>query len=219
MKKRLVTDKKGFTIIELIIASSVFGVVLLIAMTGILYIGRAYYKGIITSRTQETARSIVNEISSSFQYGGVTPVTSPAVDESTGFRAQCIGKFRYSYVLDSRVNNNSDPGTSRHALWLDVIGQGKACVPLDLNLPVPEDDNTDKTSPDALAQRRELLPTNMRIDEFDVQQPAGRSFLNVNIRLIFGEQDLSPEGTCIQNRFGGQFCAVSDQRTTVKKRL
>lgn len=218
--KNLSDKQKGFTIIELVIASSVFGVVLLIAMTGILYIGRSYYKGIITSRTQETARSISNEISSTFQYGGVNPVTSPAVADYGGLsvHTQCIGKFRYSYILDSRVSNDGAPGTSKHALWLDVIGEGKACAPLDLRQDVPEDGNTD-TSPDAKAQRRELLPNNMRLDEFSMQQQSGRSFLSTNIRLIFGEQDLSPAGTCIQNRFGGQFCAVSDLNTTVKKRL
>lgn len=218
--RALNNDKKGFTIIELLIASSVFGVVLLIAMTGILYIGRSYYKGIITARTQDTSRSIINDISSSFQYGGISAVTDPATDNfgDLTVTAQCIGNFRYSYVLDSRVNSDGEPGTSRHALWFDMIGHGRACAPLDLNEDMPEDENTD-TSPDAQAQRRELLPNNMRLDEFSLQQPDGRSFLNIDLRLIFGEQDLSPEGTCIQNRFGGQFCAVSDQATTVKKRL
>jgi prepilin-type N-terminal cleavage/methylation domain-containing protein len=222
-------NQKGFTIVELIIASSVFSVILLVATAGIIYIGRSYYKGIITSRTQETTRSITQEISNSFQFGGDAQVTVAAdsnpIDMGSGVKAyaQCVGNFRYSYVIGSKVagsNNTSNPSTptTRHGLWLDVINKDADCNALDLREAVPEDDST-STEQALLNQRRELLPQNMRLDQFSLDQPAGRSFLNINVKLIYGDHDLSPSGICVPNSQGGQFCATSGLNTTVKKRL
>ncbi len=52
----------GFTIIELLIATTIFSVVLLLAASGLLYIGRLYYKGLTSSATQEAARNIMQEL-------------------------------------------------------------------------------------------------------------------------------------------------------------
>ena len=62
------TKNSGFTIIELMIATSVFAVVLVVAASGILAIGMLYYKGVTSSRTQEAARSISNTIANTIQF-------------------------------------------------------------------------------------------------------------------------------------------------------
>ena len=218
------SPSKGFTIAELLIATSVFGVIMLIAMTGILYIGKIYYKGIITSKTQETTRSITQEISNTFQFGGLTPVTDPrAPDPPVGFvvKAQCIGNSRYTYFVVPSVADGDPPTpTPKHALWHDIKKESALCTPLDLDEVDPsEGDPTTDDSPQSIPQRRELLPPNMRLHEFSMVQPPGRSFMTLKIKVIYGEQDLSPTGKCVSTQIGGQFCAVSALNTTVKKRL
>ena len=59
---------KGFTIVELLIATAVFSFILLVVTTGIIRLGNMYYKGVISSRTQESIRNIVSETSSAIQF-------------------------------------------------------------------------------------------------------------------------------------------------------
>lgn len=61
-KEKTIKNTAGFTIVELMIATVVFSVILILITTGIIQIGKAYYKGIIGSRTQETARKITDEV-------------------------------------------------------------------------------------------------------------------------------------------------------------
>ncbi len=230
-------NQKGFTILELIIATSVFGVITLVVTTGIITIGRSYHKGVITGKTQETARSVSQEISNAFQFSNATVAdATPALSRDLGngmvIRAQCIGNFRYTYVEGAKVSDKADPSVPRHALWFDLIKPGQACKALDLTRDDPSTqptvDATTDDSPEARAQRKELLGENMRIEGLTLEggkqlmdQPAGAAYLNLNFRIVYGENDLSPDpsNTCLLNRFGGQFCAMNQVNTTIKKRL
>src|SRR5690606_22524615 len=89
-----ISGQKGFTIVELMIATSVFSVVLLLCTYGLLAIGRSYYKGVTISRTQETARLIVDDVAEAIQFNGGAVVLNPAG------RMYCIGSRRYSYALN-----------------------------------------------------------------------------------------------------------------------
>lgn len=220
--------QQGFTILELVIASSVFGLIMMVASSGIIYVGRIYYKGIIASQTQEATRSIAQEISNAFQYGnsGAIRAAAPLVDGSFTYQAYCIGKFRYSYILDHQVTGKNDASakTIKHAMWLDILKDNGAatCKALNLSDDVPEDvgiGGTTDTAVDALSQRRELIPGKMRLTQFTLNQPASRSFMSADIEIIHGDRDLSPGNICISTRSGGHFCAVSKLSTTVKQRL
>ena len=61
-------EQNGFTIIELLIATTVFSLILLISVAGILQISRMYYRGVTQSRTQETARSIIDEVGEAIRF-------------------------------------------------------------------------------------------------------------------------------------------------------
>lgn len=66
--KKKIRIQRGFTIIELMISTVVFSLVLLAASAAIIQIGKKYYKGITNARTQEVARSTVDEIAQSLQF-------------------------------------------------------------------------------------------------------------------------------------------------------
>lgn len=217
----------GFTIVELIIATVIFSAILLICTTGIIQIGRFYYKGITSAKTQEVARSTIDDISRSIQFSNddVRPLPNPASATYGGatYYSWCVGEIRYSFILNSQLktNPNSTSGNpqTRHALWLDSLTSNlAACVPLDLSKPTPQDSNTDKNFKAA----RELLSENMRLQAFNIVQSATVSSLyNIQLRVAYGDKDLfdNTTGNCVSSQQGGQFCATSELNTSVTKRI
>ena len=100
--------KQGFTIVELMIATSVFAVVLLLCTYGLLEIGRTYYKGATILRTQETARILIDDVTEAIQFNGGEVVSNTA----SGWH--CVGTKRYSFVLNRQLNDTN------HALVTDI---------------------------------------------------------------------------------------------------
>lgn len=228
MKYKKISDSTGFTILELIIATTVFGLMLLVATTGMIQIGRAYYKGTIVAKTQEGTRGVVEDITKTIQFGGnvsiVTDQTPPIVLASgLSSHATCIGNQRYTYVVGQRI----DPKTSaKHALWFDVKKEGALCSPVDLDNANPSYSgganggtvDTTKTS-----VQRELLSKGMRLAKFSIVDQ-GTSGATVTVKVIYGEDDLlldktDPNANCVSSSIGGQFCAFSELTTFVTKRL
>lgn len=222
-------NQRGFTLIELMIATSVFSVVLLIASNGIVQIGRMYYKGIVTVRTQEAVRSTVSDISNSLQLTGGQPIYSTVTPPGSQFvtKAICIGKSRYTYQIDVKIDSN----VGGHALWLDDQGNG-TCTPANLSLAEPS------------STGRELLGANMRLLRFTVNPPAaGSNLYTVGLTVAYGDSDLltnydingsarvdlvggdgvnegdAAAALCRSGVSGSNFCAVSGLDSSVKKRL
>src|SRR5215813_11934354 len=69
------TDRAGgFTILELLIASGVFAVILLVVAVGVIRFSNDYYRGVTASKTQSAARAIMLRVSQSIEFGKtVTP--------------------------------------------------------------------------------------------------------------------------------------------------
>lgn len=208
---RLKRNQTGFTIIELMIASTVFAVVLILCTIAMLQIGRTYYKGITITRTQESARDIINQVSKEIQYGGGTPapLNSPGGDNE----GYCIGRFRFSYALD-RVLVEGTPDTgqneSNHVLVVDET----ACDGADAQAVAPP--------PPANPTGRELLGARMRLMAFDITPVSGADDLyRIRIRVVSGDNDLltSDHTQCALQQGGGHFCAVSELSTVVQKRI
>jgi prepilin-type N-terminal cleavage/methylation domain-containing protein len=210
-------SQKGFTIVELMIATSVFAVVLIICTIAMLQIGRTYYKGITSTRTQETAREIVDEVARAIQYGSGRPETLTA-GGNTGY---CIGNKRYSYDLDWQVadNPNTSQNQSRHALVVDDI----ACAGSAALAVAPSPPANPITAAGVGENPHELINTRMRLMRFTVQQvgAADSNLYRIIVRVVSGDNDLltSDHMNCSSQRAGGQFCAVSELSTVVQKRV
>jgi prepilin-type N-terminal cleavage/methylation domain-containing protein len=63
-------SQAGFTIVELMIATLVFAVVLILITVGVLTFTRSFFKGINQSRTQNAARTVIETISQGIQFSG-----------------------------------------------------------------------------------------------------------------------------------------------------
>lgn len=188
----------GFTIIELLIATVVFSVVLLIVTTGIVQFGRIYYKGVIQSRTQERARAIIEDIAQNAEFSGGNLQIAP--------NRYCVGNRAYTYLLNQRLTN------SQRVL---VARSGSGCssyAPMN-GSPLPA------LPSDAV----ELAGENMILLNLTITQTG--DLFTATVRLAYTPDPLNdltvvgPTGTCKSIQRGGQFCAVSELSTTVNKRL
>ncbi len=231
--KRVKLHNRGFTIIELMIATAVFAVILLLITTAMLQIGRAYYRGLNESKVLDVTRSAIDEVAQTIQFSGAniagTDPGSPLVNGAT--RGYCIGTIIYSYLPGSKGVNDA---THIHGLVSHTVASGcgsPGAVPQNL------------ASPTLVAGSKEFLGDNMRVSKFSVVQDNDNpSLYTITLRVISGDDDLicSPKTTpnscngggsllpaektaddltCRNLRAGTQFCAVSELTTTVQRRI
>ena len=212
---------QGFTIVELMIATAIFSTILLICTTAMIQVGRYYYKGVNSARTQESARNIIEQISLPVQLSGYEPYPIPFnTNNYNGLDvyAFCIGNDRYNFAIDVQVTDGLPDSTynparqSPHALWKDKTTD-PSCPTADLTLNKPSSD---------AATGKELLNSGMRIKALSVAPVVGNpSLWSVDVSLLYGDSDLidPATGNCISSSIGGSFCGVSDLHTTVYRRV
>lgn len=205
-RNKLSKNIAGFTIIELMIATMVFGTVLLVVTTAILQITRVYYKGITQATTQSTARSIIDMISQGIQFNGGGVTETPG-----SFNAFCVGNQQYSFVLGKQLTETTPAANQTwHAL---VVDDKPGCTSSSPGSSM----NTQVTS------GRELLQPNMRLSKMSVQN-IGTNLYKITVKVVSGDDDLlknpaNDTATCQNFSAGTQFCAVSELTTVVTKRV
>jgi len=214
-----VSRAAGFTILELMIASAVFAIILLVVAVGVISFTNSYYKGITSSDAQATARAIMSEVSQSLEFGQNWTKLSAngAVD------GYCVDNTLYSYELGQQVTNSSPNSSQDQGYHGLVVTNGSAsCQAVTPSLP------NSATLP---ASSRELLNQNMRLGAFDITQVENQLF-SIRVEVIYGDNDLLSNSSSLPNLgatqwgsescaggTGSQFCAVSDLTTTVEQRL
>ncbi len=214
----------GFTLVELMIATTIFSAILLLGLAAFVQIGRMYYKGITSAKTQEAARSVLDQVAQAIQlssagvrgakgYNGVGGVTSGDI---------CIGDNHYSFVADKQLSNPKDPSLastqSKHVLWVETVNDCSNTAGL-LPRGVDVDDPGGVDS-------RELLGSKMRLTRFIVEPlPGTTNLYSVQVSVAYGDDDLlnppdvNGRRSCKGAYAGTQFCAVSDLTTVIKKRI
>jgi prepilin-type N-terminal cleavage/methylation domain-containing protein len=202
---KLARQSQGFTIIELMIATMVFGVVLLVVSTAILQITRVYYRGITEAHTQATARMVVDQISQGIQFNGGNVTETPG-----SFNTFCVGDKQYSYVLGKQLADTPTTAQTQHAL---VVTDAAGCT---ASTPAAPMNNADITG-------RELLEPRMRLSKMSVEN-IGTNLYRVTVKVVSGDDDLlktpnAGTASCKVSYAGTQFCAVSELTTVITKRV
>lgn len=159
----------GFTIVELMIATVIFSIILLICMQTITTIGRMFYKGVTLSRTGEAARSAVDTIENDLRFAdGANYSASTAMANP---RWYCIGDEGYTFfpgiqVTDPSADTTTGPG-------------GKGLVRVQY---ANFDACNSRAAPSGTAVQ--MLGSGMRLTFFEVVSSAsGAGLYNVNIAL------------------------------------
>lgn len=207
--------RAGFTIVELMIATLVFSLVMILITVGVLSFTKSYYKGVNQSTTQNAARSVLDRITQDIQFSGgmvTSPIGTSGSNGSVGF---CIGNKRYSYALGKQLWDEGEPDASlnqsRHALLVD---ESNACAGA----------NAQDVQAASGTLGTELLQRGMRLSKLSVEPAAGAGSYTVSIRVLYGDDDLinnptSPDANCKVSISGSQYCAQSELTTVVQKRI
>jgi len=224
MQKNTLINNKGFTIVELMIATTVFSMVLIVCAFAIIQVGRMYYKGTITTSTQVASRKFGEDVSQAIQFGSRASGAnqfirlSPSQSMTNGTQtvnavANCIGDVRYTYVIGKPQGAGAND--SKYVLWKDRNSVVSPCVPVNI------------TSAQPTTVGESMLGDRMRLAKFSTTDVNG--LYNISITVSYGDSDdlfeaatvsiPEPFGICKGVNAGGQFCAVSRYNTVVGKRL
>lgn len=233
-------SSEGFTIIELMMATMVFSVIMLIAAGTVVRFTNNFQKGVTQTTTQAVARGLADNITQQLQFvgsmSGFRALDAPVGSMSKGY---CVHGNQYSYVLGKQLDTET-----QHAL-VERTGTGDGCGGVAQNL-------------SGSVSGKELLVPNMRLAKFTVindadDNDAGDGSANpklykFSVRVVYGDDDLlcisgvnngsakdcnskSPMSNVssldtselsrlsCKSQIGSQFCAVSEISTTVKNRL
>lgn len=218
-------DQRGFTIIELMVATTVFTVIMATVAAMLVQYSNSQRKAVNETAVQNVARDVIDRASQSLQFegrsGSVTALSS--TDNTTGY---CIGTTRYSVALGRQVTSSAT-----HAAMVDRSGIGCGGTA-----------QLVRTATSGLAGT-ELVANQMRMAHFDITS-AQAGLYTVTVRVVFGATDLlcsqsagvscNPNDNEVSTVFDGRdipadteckagedgrFCAVSELATTVRSRL
>ncbi|GAC1390687.1 MAG: hypothetical protein NVSMB46_00990 [Candidatus Saccharimonadales bacterium] len=219
MKKNLHTrNSNGFTLIELMIATTLFSVILLLLTNGLIQVSRIYLKGSNLIKTQYSAQNLIESLSEQIQFSGGTIISSHLdPGGKPGLSVFCLDDKRYSYQTGRIMNGGTDPLTATHVLVVDTYAGGcnNATPAQDINLgPLT-------------ASSLELMNDNYRLGNLFIQDlnPGTDTIYSISLSLIYGPTDLLDNAShtiCSKsfgNGSGGQFCSVTTLSTTVQKRV
>lgn len=220
-------DRRGFTIVELMVATTAFSVILLVLTAGILQIGKTYQKGVTQSKTLNATRAIIDEVAQTIQFAGgdiYGPIESALTPPSDSV-AYCIGGRLFSYVAGVQLSQ------ANHVLVSQPVSTCSGVVPQELPNGATGSNLT------------EYLGERMRLSKFIIEKQPNVDLYKITVRIIYGDDDLlcrsTEAGECASNTVltadvlrsdadvlackdissGSQFCATSELTTTVERRL
>lgn len=202
MSRKSNKEQRGFTIVELLIATSVFSVLLVGILTSFIKISDLFYKGVSMSKTQEDARTIVKSISDDIQFSATNVDTIDADNNQfvynsdspqiTNQGAFCEGNHKYSFQIGVHVDGSS----SNYGLGRDTI-VGGSCV------------STAPSSSPAV----NMLSFGMQLNKLSVS--CQNKLCNVNIHVIYYGGDPAPTGLFISpSGFAGNSWQATDAQCT-----
>jgi prepilin-type N-terminal cleavage/methylation domain-containing protein len=224
MKKIIIHQKeRGFTIVELLIATAVLSTILVLTTVIMINIGNLYYKGINQARVQDAVRNVSDGLTQNLSLDDANAIYASKNitfhGNSYKTEAYCIGTTRYTFIKGVQIGDNwtSTQPQVPHVMWRDNVTSG-SCGTADI------------TSP-GLSGGSELMPPNSSLAEFCITGTgssncqSGASPYTVQIALAYGDNDLlipsPPLGMNVhcKGSTGDQYCAVATSQTTVVKRL
>lgn len=213
MSKKL--NNNGFTIVELLIAISVFSTLLIIIVYSFIYGLDTFIKDQIVSNTQETTRSIEQNITQNLSLtpiGSYTPIKSTTTtikstttNTTTNVTSQgfCIGDYRYSYILDQQLTSNIG------GLVQDTVA---GCSSTDFAIDLSNKKNLTSSS-------RQLLGDNMQISQLNISPIDNTNGFILTIEIDYGSNFNSGSNdytySCPSGNISASYCAVDKVDTYV----
>lgn len=213
-------DEGAFTIVELLIATSVFSVVLLVALAGFMQIGHLFYKGVSTTQTAAVANQVFSDISGNFHNSG----SISSLQSANGYTYYCLGGSRYTFNTGFEVHSSDSPNHlapnrgGNFGLLKDTLPGSSGCA-------TPCDDISGTPCPPGAVKFNnpsELLGNQMRISALNIQPDTSISpnYYSISIVIAYGDNDLldnpgNSSAACKNNTAGTQYCSVTALNTGI----
>ncbi len=232
--RNITNSNDGFTIIEFMIATAILGVILVLASTMILGIGKLLDKGTNLAAVQDATRSTLDQVTQDIMYSASPPVAGPS--SGTDYNgvtvySYCIGNVRYSYTLGNRVG---DSGVA-HVLWRDNIDPAAfsagsvSCPPLDLSESNPEQAQYYRSPTDVGNDGQDLIANDSRLTCFQIMPGLGTSY-SVYVGQAYGISSDFSGGTTSSDCHSGltvscaggdgdEYCATDELSSSVTPRV
>lgn len=211
------STQSGFTIVELMISTVIFSMVLLLLTTGVIGFTKSYYKGITSTNTQRVARVISDDITQTIQSSSQVPYFFKPLPTPDGYGGFCVGNVSYAYHLGYELVNGTPDSKLAQTNQSLLKNTSFACS----SEPDAKTLYTDLAKPGSLSQ--EMLSPSMRIADLEVAQinPPDSIVYSVRLTVAYGDDDLLNDPTSTSPSCapvsGSQFCAVSSLGTVVRK--
>lgn len=209
----------GFTIPELLVATSVFSVVLVSTMAIFFILGNLFFKGITITQTQQTAKKIQDSLTADIYNAGSFVGSRNDSSYNSNTFWYCVGNntVRYTkqlyYEVDLSSSATENPANGLFGLIRDTIPEGQLCV------------DPYSSGSFHFYNPEELLGNKNRINVFEITQlSAGSDIYNTSITVATGDNDVlngynTSLPSCINGLSLTQFCAVTTLNTTISQQL
>ncbi|HUC78954.1 MAG TPA: prepilin-type N-terminal cleavage/methylation domain-containing protein [Candidatus Saccharimonadales bacterium] len=205
-------NKKGFTIIELLIATSVFSGILLIVTYGIIQISKMYLNGFIQTQTQNIAVSLSDELSRDIEFSSETSITPDTTTPSGNYHYFCTNQYEYYYI---------PLGNSLNRVLLSKLSLGCEAPQDFLSLP-----SFGSNIDNLLSSSNITILNNSKYDEASSQaimSGGAGGLYTVNIDVLYGNttnliknsSTTDPQYICQPTVLIGPFCSTYDFITNV----
>ncbi len=187
-------NQSGFTIIELMIATLVFSVILVVITVGVLYFTKSYYHGVYQSSTQNAARSITESVMDSVRFGSGVPV----VKGSNNFF--CAGGYVFVFQPGEMYDKNV---ASTKGMYMQPMSATCALDP-------------------PSAESKQLLGNRMRIAYIDFTYDSTNDIYTLEVKVAYGADDFlqgtGKDMSCIPGK-GSEYCAVATYSSSARQRI
>lgn len=214
IKQKFTHKEAGFTIVELMIATMVFSVILTMITFGVISFSSRYYKGVNASATQNTTRTIVDTVTQAIQFG------TASVTPSGANNFFCAGGLVFMFDTNG-------------VMFTGAPGQRGVYV-------APK--NTEVCQNQSLTGGKQLLANRMRVTSFSLAPVAGvADMYQLRLVIAYGNDNVlcapslpqacNPSASYTATNFinrpdvkcfagsGNQYCAVSRLTANVQKRV
>ncbi len=200
----------GFTVIELLVATSVFSLVLLVSLVGFLQIGQIFYKGVAVTQTSQDARALMDAIKADITYSSAQDGMAISAGPSGAYKYFCTGANRYTFKQGAKVDTSNHNFATKFGLVKDTLPTADGCAPPTGRGSVPFSNPT------------ELLGNRMRLSNITVAKlpsPNDRLY-NLTIKVVYGDNEVlnnatSTNPTCQSNTSSSRYCYVYELNTIV----
>lgn len=193
--------RQGFTIVELMIAISVFSVATTLVVMGVLFVSRQYQQANNRTAIEEASRAFHQQVLQAIRYTG-NEISAPVTSTSGNHKAICVGNQMFIYGAKV-VSAEADYNQLAEGLYV-INNDASGC-------------NIDSYT---LSQQQNILPDGAKVFSLSINPSTG----TVQTTFVKSAADLldystSSKVSCKIAVSGREWCAVVSFESTGKRRI